>query len=117
MRWRRPKTRSALLPEHGVLIGGTARRVRRLARLSPGEPLLLPWVERLADIASDVRSEVMEVLQACRLEDVDMIRSGSIILREVMRMCGMPYCMVSDNGIREGAILSMVRGERIGDGD
>jgi len=112
-RLREAQPARGFTPESAVLIGGVARRLRRAARLSAGAPLVRAFVERLAKVACEVSADAMEVLQACRYEDADMIRSGAIILREVLRLTGMEYCQVSDNGIREGAILALMRGERI----
>ncbi|MHB8618160.1 MAG: Ppx/GppA phosphatase family protein [Chloroflexota bacterium] len=98
-------------PEYAVAIGGVARRLRRAGRLARGEPIALPWLERLASIAMEVPSEVLEVLGAARADDADMIRAGSTILREVMRALTLQSCLVSDYGIREGAILALARGQ------
>lgn len=103
-------------PEYAVGIGGVARRLRRAGRLARGEPITLVWLERLVSIAMEVRSEVLEVLGAARADDADMIRAGSTILREVMRALTLQSCLVSDFGIREGAILQMARGQPLANG-
>jgi exopolyphosphatase/guanosine-5'-triphosphate,3'-diphosphate pyrophosphatase len=107
---------SPVSPSYGIIIGGVGRRLRKAGRLSSGEPLVRLWVERLVDAVMSVSAETLEVLGAARAEDVDMIRSGAVILREVMHAYGLQYCLVSNNGIREGAILAMARGEDVIDG-
>jgi exopolyphosphatase/pppGpp-phosphohydrolase len=104
------------LPGYGIIIGGVGRRLRKAGRLSSGEPLVRLWVERLVDAVMAVSAETLEVLGAARKDDVDMIRSGAVILREVMHAYGLQYCLVSNNGIREGAVLALARGEVVGDG-
>ncbi|MFI5266142.1 MAG: Ppx/GppA phosphatase family protein [Chloroflexota bacterium] len=103
-------------PGYGIIIGGVGRRLRKAGRLSSGEPLVRLWVERLVDAVMSVSAETLEVLGAARKEDVDMIRSGAVILREVMHAYGLQYCLVSNNGIREGAVLALARGEEVDDG-
>jgi len=103
-------------PGYGIIIGGVGRRLRKAGRLSSGEPLVRLWVERLVDAVMSVSAETLEVLGAAKAEDVDMIRSGAVILREVMHAYGLQYCLVSNNGIREGAILATARGEDVVDG-
>lgn len=102
-----------LEPEYGVLIGGVGRRMARAGRLGSNEPLVRLWVERLVDAVLSVSAETMEVFGAARLEDVDMIRAGAVILREAMSAFQLQYCVVSSNGIREGAVLAMARGEDV----
>jgi exopolyphosphatase / guanosine-5'-triphosphate,3'-diphosphate pyrophosphatase len=102
----------AVQPEYGIVVGGIGRRLARAGRLAPGEPLVRLWIERLADVALSVGSEVMEVLGSARIDDVDMIRAGAVILREVMTAYRLQYCLVSSYGIREGAILALAREEK-----
>lgn len=104
-----------LAPGYGTIIGGVGRRLRRAGRLGSGEPLVRLWVERLVDAVMSVSSETLEVLGAAKVDDVDMIRAGSLILCEVMRAYGLQYCLVSNNGIREGAALAMARGDVVDD--
>ena len=103
-------------PAYGTIIGGVGRRLRKAGRLGSGEPLVRLWVERLVEAVMSVSSETLEVLGAAKAEDVDMIRAGSVILREVIRAFNLQFCLVSTNGIREGAVLAMARGEEVGDG-
>ncbi|MBV8085638.1 MAG: hypothetical protein JO247_12575 [Chloroflexi bacterium] len=98
-------------PEYGVVVGGVGRRLSRAGRLEPPEPLVRLWIERLADAAMTVSAEAMDVFGAARFEDADMVRAGAIILREVMASYGLQYCVVSNYGIREGAVLALARGE------
>ncbi|HLG71703.1 MAG TPA: hypothetical protein VK009_14890 [Chloroflexota bacterium] len=107
------ETVTHLQPEYGILIGGVGRRLARAGRLGSGEPLVRLWVERLVEAVMGVSGETMEVFGAARLEDVNMIRAGAVILREAMAAFELQYCRVSNNGIREGAILSMARGEDV----
>ena len=46
-----------------------------------------------------------------------MLRAGALILRHVMAARGLQYCLASSNGIREGAVLALARGEQIGGRD
>jgi len=100
-----------VVPEYGIVVGGVGRRLRRAGRLQSGEPLVRLWIERLADVCLSVSSEVLEVLAAARPEDVNMVRAGGSILREVMSACHLQYCLVSSYGIREGTILALAREE------
>ena len=107
----------SVTPEYGVAIGGVARRLRRAGRLASGEPLLRHWVERLVPVALRVSSEAMEVFEAVRHDDADIVRTGAVIMRELMRIWSLEYCIVSDNGIREGAVLALARGEDVSSSD
>jgi len=98
-------------PEHGILVGGVGRRLRRAGRLATAEPLVRLWIERLADVAMSVSAAAMEVFGAARFEDADTVRAGAVILREVMNAYELQYCLVSSNGIREGAVLALAREE------
>jgi exopolyphosphatase/pppGpp-phosphohydrolase len=89
------------------------RRLRRAGRLSSGEPLVRLWIERLVDAVLTVNAETMEVFGAARPEDVDMVRAGAVIIRELMAAFELQYCLVSSNGIREGAVLALARGEEV----
>ena len=98
-------------PEFGIVVGGVGRRLSRAGRLQEAEPLVRLWIRRLAGAVMTVSAEAMEVLGAARFEDADMIRAGAVILREVMAACALQYCLVSNFGIREGAVLALARGE------
>lgn len=111
-----PAHERAVHAEYGVVVGGVGRRLGRAGRLGPAEPLVRLWVDRLAGVVMGVSAEAMEVFGAARFEDADMIRAGAIILREVMATYGLQYCVVSNFGIREGAVLALARGEAIAGG-
>ncbi|MBV8086841.1 MAG: hypothetical protein JO247_18705 [Chloroflexi bacterium] len=112
-----PAHQRAVHAEYGVVVGGVGRRLGRAGRLEPAEPLVRLWIDRLANVVMTVSADAMEVFGAARFEDADMIRAGAIILREVMATYGLQYCVVSNYGIREGAVLALARGEEIGIGD
>ncbi|HLY67140.1 MAG TPA: hypothetical protein VKU60_16510, partial [Chloroflexota bacterium] len=97
--------------QYAVLIGGAGRRLRRAGRLDDEEPLVKLWVERMAETLLTISAEAMEMLGAVRFEDADMVRAGAVVLREVMNACNLQYCLVSENGIREGAVLTLARGQ------
>ncbi|HEX6513863.1 MAG TPA: hypothetical protein VF157_16285 [Chloroflexota bacterium] len=104
-------------PRFGVIIGGAGRRIRRAGRLGPKEPLVRSWVQRMADAALAASTEMMDVFGAVRPEDADIVRTGALVLRHVMDAFDLQHCYVSDNGIREGAVLALARGEGIPNGD
>ena len=112
-----PAHQRAVHAEYGVVVGGVGRRLGRAGRLQPAEPLVRLWIDRLAGVVMGVSAEAMEVFGAARFEDADMIRAGAIILREVMATYGLQYCVVSNFGIREGAVLALARGEAIARGN
>jgi exopolyphosphatase/pppGpp-phosphohydrolase len=101
--------------EHGVLIGGLARRLRRAGRLPSRAAVSLPWLEHVNAAALALSADGLEALGAARREDVNMLRAGTTILATLMRNCRVESLALSRNGLREGAILRLARGEALPD--
>ncbi len=109
--------RYAVAPELGVLIGGVGRRLLKAGRLKSGDRMVHSWVERLTRTTMSVTSEAMEVLGAAAAAEADMVRAGAAILHQVMTAFSLDHCVVSDKGIREGAVLTLARGQEVGNPD
>lgn len=99
--------------DHGLVIGGLARRLHRAGRSANTALLSADWLKRFQHASMHVSSEAFETLGAARKDDVSMLRAGATILAAVMNSCRIMSVSVSRYGIREGAVLLLARGRDI----